>query len=292
MKIDGKAIANQILSELTLEISRLKDKGIIPTLAVILVGDNPASLTYIRQKQKAAEQIGARVVLSAEGLTCSNSQLRELIEKYNNDPSVQGLIIQRPLPKNLGVVSDVLLTVKPDKDVDGFLPHSPFVSPVAMAVGEILQNIHYQISGRKYQNDYIETDNNFWFWLRTKKIVILGRGETAGKPIAAYLTNKQCATSIIHSQTPGPQELIRGADIIISCVGKQGVITKNIIQSGSILISVGIWRDSNAKLHGDYKEDDICEVASYFTPTPGGVGPVNVARLMKNLVLACSRQSV
>src|SRR3989338_7846210 len=113
MKIDGKAIANQILSELTLEISRLKDKGIIPTLAVILVGDNPASLTYIRQKQKAAEQIGARVVLSAEGLTCSNSQLRELIEKYNNDPSVQGLIIQRPLPKNLGVVSDVLLTVKP-----------------------------------------------------------------------------------------------------------------------------------------------------------------------------------
>lgn len=291
MKIDGKAIADGVLTKLSVQVAAFKDKGIIPTLTVILVGDDPGSLSYIKQKQKAIDVIGAKCIFEHLPVTTLRSKLAEIINRFNNDPAVHGVIIQRPLPSSISSIGDILNSVVPAKDIDGFLPHSPFVSPVAMAVGEILQNIQHHISHIKYQDQNIETDNNFWSWLRTKKIVILGRGETAGKPVAAYLALQQCATSIIHSQTPDPQELIRGADIIISCVGKQGVITKNIISTGVILISVGIWRDADAKLHGDYKEDEICEVASFYTPTPGGVGPVNVASLMKNLILAYSLQS-
>lgn len=269
MKIDGKAIAEQILNKLTHELTDRKVKGRVPTLAVILVGDNPASLAYIKQKQKAAEGIGAKLVLSAESLEFSKNQLRKLILKYNNDHSVHGLIIQRPLPKELGNVVDILNSVKPEKDVDGFLPNSPFSVPVSLAVQEILRTTHVQN-------------------LQQKRIVVVGRGETAGKPIADFFMNQKCKVIVIHSQTPNPKDVIRKADIIISCVGKERVVTKDMIKPRSILIGVGIWRDSAGKLHGDYEENEIKDIASYYTPTPGGVGPVNVACLMQNLVKACS----
>lgn len=281
MKIDGKAIADKILEDLTLKVILLKKKGRVPTLAVILVGDNPASLSYIKQKQKAAERIGAVLKLFHLPQSTQPKDLNSTIQQCNNDSMIHGIIVQRPLPKETSIDASVLLKVNPQKDVDGFVPNSAFTVPVAMAVDEILRFIYSQL-------DTLDKFDQFESWLTTKKIVVIGRGETAGKPIAAYLTKKQCATSIIHSQTSNPLELIRNADIVISCVGKERVVTKDMIKPKSILMSVGIWRDSEGKLIGDYEEEDIKDVASFYTPTPGGVGPVNVACLMQNLINAVS----
>lgn len=283
MRIDGKAIADQILDELARKVTTLKEKGIIPTLAVILVGNNPASLSYIKQKQKAAERIGARLVLKQFAQNVSLDQINLTIQQFNNDPSVHGLIVQQPLPK-LFAQNSSLHSVIPTKDVDGFVPNSPFEVPVAMAVGEILQEI-YKSANDKSTNK--KTD--YLSWLRSKNMVIIGRGETAGAPILAYFNNLQCTTSQVHSQTPNPTEITRPADIIISCVGKEQVVRREMVKPGAILIGVGLWRDAEEKLHGDYDEEDIGRIASFHTPTPGGVGPINVACLLKNLVAAAQR---
>lgn len=245
MKIDGKKIADDILSRLVI------DK--VPTLAVIQIGDNPASLAYIRQKQKAAEKIGAKVIIS--------NKISD-VERFNNEPNIHGLIIQRPVPLSIGEYH-----VRLEKDVDGFEPNSPFDVPVALAIGEILKDIKADFS---------------------KKFVVIGRGETAGSPITRYLDKLHCTTSLIHSQTPNPEVIMKQADILISCVGKKQIITRTSIKPGAILISVGIWRDEKSKLHGDYNEHEIADIASFYTPTPGGVGPINVACLMQNLVKACT----
>jgi len=281
MKIDGKAIADKILEDLTLKVKLLKEKGIVPTLAVILVGDNPASLSYIKQKQKTAERIGATLQLHQASSDMRQDTLLELITKLNVDPQVHGIIVQRPLPKASSINNAILKTINQQKDVDGFVPNSPFAVPVARAVIMILRFVFSQL------NQLVQLDQ-FDVWLKKKRIVIIGKGETAGRPIADYLAKQHCTTSTIHSQTANPQKLIRNADIVISCVGKERVVTKDMIKSGSILISVGIWRDSEGKLHGDYEEEDVKDTASFYTPTPGGVGPVNVACLMQNVVEAVS----
>lgn len=248
MQIDGKQIAEDILTTLKQEVQKL---SAIPTLAVVQLGDNPASLAYIRQKKKAAENIGARVIISNDIAD---------VARYNIDLQIHGLIVQRPVP------SDTLrYAVIPRKDVDGFEPYSPFDVPVALAVWTIIQS-----TGKT-----------------PKTFAVIGRGETAGAPIARYLEKQNCATSIIHSQTPNPVEIMRRADCIISCVGKDRVLTKEHIKPGAILIGVGIWRNENGKLRGDYNEEEIADSAGAYTPTPGGVGPVNVACLMQNLVKAC-----
>ena len=128
-------------------------------------------------------------------------------------------------------------------------------------------------------------------WLQKQKIVIIGRGETAGKPIAEAFAKQQCATSIIHSTTPNPKKIMKSAGILISCVGKERVITPDAVKSGAILISVGLWRAGDGKLHGDYEEEDIKNIASFYTPTPGGVGPLNIASLMQNLVRAAQKST-
>lgn len=297
MKIDGRAIANTILENLKTEVTKLKKRGVTPTLAVILVGDNPASLSYIKQKQKAAETIGAKLILDQKPFFLSLKDIKVLINKYNNDPTIHGLIVQRPLPKELGDTTDALSTISPQKDVDGFLPNSPYTPPVALAVLSILELIyHQQVESRnnitmKQFNNSMNGENkpatkDFPEWLRSQCITVLGRGETAGKPIADSLSSLHCTTWIIHSKTPNPYDSMRKADIVVSCVGKERVVTKDTLKPGAMLIGVGLWRDSQEKLHGDYEEDEIRDVASYYTPTPGGVGPVNVACLMQNLVQA------
>lgn len=266
MKINGKAIADSILTDLASEVSRLKQKDITPTLAVILVGDNPESLSYIRQKQMATEKIGGRFIFEELPKATLPRELAARVDMYNRDPSVHALIVQRPLPPHIDV--SVNQTVRPKKDIDGFVEHSPFEVPIAMAIFTILNHIGTTV--------------------KNKKIVIVGRGETAGKPIADAFARHQCATSIITSKTRNPVEIMRGADILISCVGKRRIVTAAAVKPGAILISVGITRGEDGKLHGDYEEDDIKDIASFYTPTPGGVGPLNIACLMRNLVDAAS----
>lgn len=266
MKIDGRALARDILDSLKDEVAKLVEQGVTPTLAVVLVGDNPASISYIKQKQIAAEAIGAKIVMSQQTTAIGSMQMKEIIHAYNTDPTVHGIIVQRPLPKETHIDPSVLLTVGAAKDVDGFVSGSPFVAPVALAVEKIL-----------------DTADKNW---QKQHIVIVGRGETAGKPIYDYLMKPGCQIAQIHSQTPNPEALLKEADIIISCVGHRGVVTKSVVKPGAILIGVGIGRDEEAVLQGDYDEAEIADVASFYTPTPGGVGPINVACLMANLVVA------
>jgi len=278
MIIDGKLLAQSLLSGLSEHVATLKIKGHTPTLAVILVGDDPASLAYIRQKQKAAEQIGARVVFSHQPATINRDVLRTLIETYNADSTVDGLIVQRPVPDLLGDVSDILNTISKNKDVDGFLPDSPFDVPISLAVGEILQNA-YTLTGA--------SEKNYEEWLRHQRITVIGRGETAGAPILRYLEKQDCTTSVIHTASVHPETIMKQSDIIISCVGAAGIVPASVVKPGAILISVGLWRDAEGKLRGDYDEHEIAGVALCYTPTPGGVGPVNVSCLMQNLIKAC-----
>lgn len=279
MKIDGRAIAERILADLAGEVGKLKERGVTPTMVVILVGDNPASLSYIKRKTIAAEKIGAKLVLSHQPSAVSYQQLKALIEQYNDDPSVHGIIIQRPLPNESPKITTALQCVVVNKDVDGFLPNSPFEVPVATAVLTILNFIRSHLANAKERP------------LEEQNIVVIGRGETAGKPIADVLIKKGCKVDVVHSQTKNPDEIMRAADIIISCVGKSNVVRRDNIKPGAILISVGIWWDNDGKMHGDYDEEDISDIASFYTPTPGGVGPVNVACLMKNLILAVQKSS-
>ena len=278
MKIDGNKLTDKILTSLSNQVSSLH---LAPSLAVILVGDNPASESYVRQKQKAANSIHAEVKVIRYPQSVSRSVINETIEQLNNDSSVHGVILQLPLPPHFDV--SINESVDPKKDVDGFVPGSKFQVPVALAVEKILQKI-YEVRFTKYEK------NNFISWLLKQTIVVIGRGETAGKPIADYLIQQGCNISVIHSQTSEKekQRTLTNADIIISCVGKQRVVTPGGIKKGVILISVGIFRDSEGKLHGDYEEDEIRNIASFYTPTPGGVGPVNVACLLENLVTAAN----
>ena len=248
MKIDGRAIANKILTNLP----RTQHT---PTLAVIQVGDDEASTTYIEQKKKAAGRIGARVIHTKFPLTVSTEEIKKTIEQYNNDSSVHGVILQRPLPPHLYKMIQIILS---NKDVDGFLPNSPYTPPVAAAVLTILDQINRP---------------------KADECVVIGRGETAGKPIADTLRERGWAVTVVHSLTEHPAEIIKSAHIVISCVGKGKVITRDMVRSDTILIGVG---------PGDYDEDEIKDIVAYYTPTPGGVGPVNVACLMQNLVKACT----
>lgn len=260
MKIDGKALADVMLAQLA---KTVKEKNLHPALAVILVGDNPESLAYIRQKKIATERIGGRFILEKLPAVTTQKELDARVAMYNNDPAVTGVIVQRPIP-------GITARVASEKDVDGFEENSPFAVPTAQAVLLLL---------KKFAPDF-----------QNKRIVVVGRGETAGKPIAASLAKLHCTTSIVHSETPDPDTLLRQADSIISCVGKP-VITAGSVKPGALLLSVGLWRDSTGSLHGDYEENDIKDIAGAYTPTPGGVGPVNIACLMQNLVMATQKMT-
>lgn len=284
MKIDGKAIADKILTSLSYEVQKLGDYGVVPAIGVILVGEDPGSLSYINQKRKAAERIGARLILEQLPGDAPVDRIEAAIARFNSNSAVHGLIIQRPIAHARHDADAVLTSVLPQKDVDGFIPDSPFQVPVAKAVLTILEHVHADLRNTSLTRD------DFFPWLTTQAIAVMGRGETAGRPIAQMLTKHAQSVSVIHSQTPNPEAILKEAHIIISCVGKKRVITRNSIEPGSILISVGIHRDEDGKLAGDYNEHEIAEVAGFYTPTPGGVGPVNVACLMQNLVNACILQ--
>lgn len=281
MKIDGREIAEDLLDTLYPKVNELKKNGLTPTLAVILVGDDPGSLSYIKQKKNTAEKIGAKLLVEQLPATTSTDTLLSAISHFNKNSSIHGIIIQRPVP--ILHAQDVLRKVTITKDIDGFLPRSPFAAPVARAITTILGYIHRQLQNQNLiQNDFLP-------WIQNQNIAIVGRGETAGVPISIMLEKYACIPTIIHSQTQDPQKILKNATIIISCAGKPKIITKSNITAGVILIGVGLFRMEDGKLHGDYDEEEIKDIASFYTPTPGGVGPVNVASLMQNLVEACTR---
>lgn len=278
MLIDGKVIANGILDELK---QKIRTTSKIPVLRVVLVGDDPASVSYIRQKRNAADYIGAIIQTVNLPPDTTDAALSEHISRANSDPQIHGLIIQRPLPDGSRISPDTVSSVIPSKDVDGFVPDSVFETPVALAVVDILRQVRSHMLEVKSQ---IITDSRLFSWLKNQTIVILGKGQTAGLPVARYFRRHNCATSIISTGTADPKSMMSEADILISCVGKPRIIKRTDIKKGVILLSVGLSKDDQGKLRGDYDTDEISDIAAWYTPTPGGVGPVNVACLMRNLV--------
>jgi methylenetetrahydrofolate dehydrogenase (NADP+)/methenyltetrahydrofolate cyclohydrolase len=281
MKIDGKQIANEIFENLKPRIDKLKEQGIIPHLAIILIDKDPASVAYVNQKEIKGKKIGAKISVKNLLSDTSEKKLLSTIEQFNNNNNVHGIIVQRPLPKNIDS-NAISLTVNPNKDVDGFHPNSKFRPPIALAVLKILKTIYPTPS--RWPNGLLE--GGFQTWLSSQKIVIIGKGETGGRPIIQMLKDLNIKPLIIDTKTPNPPKITRSADIIISAVGKPDTLRPEMLKKNVILIGIGLHRGNDGKLHGDYDEEKIKNIASFYTPTPGGVGPINVAMLLENLVTA------
>lgn len=281
-RIDGRAIAQHILHQLTQEVKALKKKyHVTPCIQVLFVGDNPASESFITQKKNAAEAIGAKMILTKLPETTTAGEVESVLSRANKNFEVHGFIIQLPLPAQTTVPQGILDLVAKQKDIDGFVTGSPFAVPVAAAVITILEHIHTIITKA--------TPTDFIPWLRSNSIVITGKGITGGKPIAKTLKQLNVPYTVIDRSTPSPDEIIGGATLILSCAGQPGLIKASVVKENVILISVGV-KKIGSKIVGDYSEEEIDQKARFYTPTPGGVGPVNVACLMQNLVKAYKLQ--
>lgn len=276
MKIDGKEIAGEILEELRIKVAKLKKKQITPMLAIILVGNDPASVTYVRQKELKVQSIGAKTIIKQFSPEISELKLIQTIRQFNNNDNIHGIIVQQPLPSHIDT-KKITLAISPKKDIDGFNPKSTFQPPISLAVLKILEKVY--IYTPRVEPRFIE-------WLKNKKMVVIGKGETGGRPIIESLKKMGIEPTIIDSKTINHKLLTKKTDIIISAVGKENIINSKMIKKGVILISVGLHKGSDGKLHGDYEEKDIRHIASFYTPTPGGVGPVNVTMLLENLIIA------
>lgn len=275
MLIDGKAIAQHTFDTLTKRVSELKVEGITPHLAVILIGDDASSKAYVRQKELKLTQIGGAITTHRFDNSLSEEELIQLINQLNNDPIVHGIIVQRPLPPQIDK-HHITDATNPQKDVDGFLDNSPFEPPIAMAVMRVLKEVFKQ----SHQDGELDA------WLKTKRIAIIGKGYTAGGPIIRVFEHHNIPLTVIDRSTTNRGEILADADIVISAVGKEKSLTSSEIKQGAVVIGVGMFRGSDDKLHGDYDEEDISQRASFYTSVPGGIGPINVAMLLVNLLKA------
>jgi methylenetetrahydrofolate dehydrogenase (NADP+) / methenyltetrahydrofolate cyclohydrolase len=284
MKIDGRAIAQGIKDQLKLEVNQLIEKGVSPHLVVIIVGNDPASLTYITQKKRIGEEIGAKVSIYNLPTTTPLFELKKLTFSLNNDPSVHGIIVQRPTGLEMTKEQQDTLIV-PQKDIDGFHPQSPFTPPIALAVTKILQWILNDMRSNPSSPLKIEEQITFPAWLSKQRVLVIGRGETAGIPIAAAFQKMGVRTDIAYSTTKYMDALMRASNIIISCVGKPDIVRHEDISNKTIVIGVGLHQE-RTELTGDFNQEQIGNTAAYFTPTPGGIGPINVVCLFENLITA------
>lgn len=275
MKIDGIALQNKIVEKLKAEILKLKDKGITPGIAIVTLGDEATWKAYVGQKIKLADRLGInKKVISLSPKT--TEEVVDIIEKLNNDPSIHGIIVQRPFPQHIDT-KRVIESVAREKDIDGFRDDSPYKVPVFLAVLEIIESIA------------LGESKNLVEFISDKKILVVGKGETAGGPVINGFLKMGIKCDVIDSQTENRNEKFENADIVISAVGKTGIINVNNLKKTSILIGIGIHRGEEG-LEGDYNDDQIRNKVAYFTPTPKGVGPVNLSFLFINLLKAAQNK--
>jgi len=295
MKLIGKDIAEKAYQDLQKRVEKLKKKHITPHLVVFLIGESPASVAYVNQKQRKGEDIGAKVTVLRYDESVTTKELEEKVRLLNDDPFVHGLLIQRPVPDHIDIEMLENLT-NPEKDIDGFHPNSPYTLPLPLAVLKILEEVCLSevkqgVTEAKEKLGQDPVEKNFHNWLSSKNIVITGKGPTGGGPIIKYFKKLEIASTVIDSKTPNPDELLKQADVVIAAVGRENMIKAENLKPGVILIGVGILRGADGKLHGDYNEEEVENIASYYTPTPGGVGPVNVAMLFENVLTAAEKSS-
>lgn len=275
--IDGKKISAEIKEELKEQVAQLKLAGVEGTLAVIQVGNDPASSVYVRNKKKACEYIGIHSKAFELPEETTQEELLDLIEKLNEDEAVNGILVQLPVPVHIDEKT-IINAISPLKDVDGFHPESVgslmigqpgFVSCTPAGIIELLRRSKVKMDGAN--------------------CVIVGRSNIVGKPMAFLMLRENATVTVTHSHTKDLKDICKNADILIVAIGKKEFITGDYIKPGAVVIDVGIHRDENNKLSGDVKYDEAEEIASMITPVPGGVGPMTIAMLMHNCVEAMAR---
>ncbi|KAG2404360.1 Bifunctional protein [Vigna angularis] len=284
--IDGKAVAKQIRDEITAEVSRMREAtGVIPGLAVILVGDRKDSATYVRNKKKACESVGINSLEANLPEDSTEEEVLNYISGYNDDPSVHGILVQLPLPSHMNE-QNILNAVRIEKDVDGFHP---------LNIGRLAMRGRDPLFVPCTPKGCIELLHRYNISIKGKRAVVIGRSNIVGMPAALLLQREDATVSIVHSRTSNPEEIIRQADIIISAVGKANMVRGSWIKPGAVIIDVGInpVDDPNSprgyKLVGDVFYEEAIQVASAVTPVPGGVGPMTIAMLLQNTLISAKR---
>lgn len=276
--IDGKELAKHIRDKLKEEVKELKNAEIYPKLAVIMVGDDPASKVYVRNKSRACEDVGIEYEEYLLPAKTTREELLELIEKLNNDEKVHGILVQSPLPEGLDA-NEAFRTILPKKDVDGFHP---------INVGKLSLNQDCFVSCTPY--GIIKMLEAYNVPIEGANAVIIGRSNIVGKPLAQCLLNKNATVTICHSKTKNLKEITKKADILIAAIGKPKFVTEDMVKENATVIDVGINRNEEGKLVGDTDFENIKEKVSFITPVPGGVGPMTIAMLMYNVVKAVKQQ--
>ncbi len=276
--IDGKAVAKAVKEQVKAECEALKEKGVVPGLAVILVGDDPASQVYVRNKERACEECGFYSEKYALPADTTQAELNALVDRLNADERISGILCQLPLPKHLND-KEVINRIDPMKDVDAFHPVNVgaimigdyhFLPCTPAGIMELIRSTGVDITG--------------------KKAVVMGRSNIVGKPMAMLLLHADATVEIIHSKTKDDAAITRTADILVVAIGKAKHVTADMVKGGAVVIDVGMNRDENDKLCGDVDYENVCEKCSYITPVPGGVGPMTIAMLMRNTLTAAKLQ--
>jgi len=275
--IDGNALSKQLRADIARRAAALRARGVTPGLAVVLVGDNPASQVYVRNKVKACEDSGLHSVLEKYPATLSEAELLARVDALNKDPAIHGILVQLPLPPHIDA-HKVIEAISPAKDVDGF----HVASAGALMVGQpgfwpctpygcmkMLESIDYDLKG--------------------KHAVVIGRSNIVGKPMALMLLQKNATVTICHSATKDLKAMTLQADVIVAAVGKRNVLTADMVKPGAVVLDVGMNRNDEGKLCGDVDFDGVKEVAGYITPVPGGVGPMTITMLLVNTLEAAER---
>lgn len=277
--IDGKAVSLQVKQQVKQECDKLKTKGVTPGLAVIIVGDDPASQVYVRNKEKACEECGFYSVKYALDADTTQSELNALIDKLNKDEKINGILCQLPLPKHLDD-KEVINRIDPIKDVDAFHPVNVgaimigdynFLPCTPAGVMELIHSTGVDVTG--------------------KKAVVIGRSNIVGKPMAMLLLHENATVEITHSKTLDLKSITKEADILVAAIGRAKFVTADMVKNGAIVIDVGMNRDENGKPCGDVDFENVKDKCSFITPVPGGVGPMTISMLMRNTLTAAKLQN-
>lgn len=272
--LDGKQIAKDYRQGLQDQVEALKEKGFTPKLSVILVGNDGASQSYVRSKKKAADKIGMISEIVHLEETATEEEVLNELNRLNNDDSVSGILVQVPLPKQVSE-QKILEAINPEKDVDGFHPinigklyidEQTFVPCTPLGIMEILKHADIDLEG--------------------KNAVVIGRSHIVGQPVSKLLLQKNASVTILHSRSKDMASYLKDADVIVSAVGKPGLVTKDVVKEGAVIIDVGNTPDENGKLKGDVDYDAVKEIAGAITPVPGGVGPLTITMVLNNTLLA------
>ena len=276
--INGRELADQMQAEIQKDVEKMTQQGIQPGLVVLLVGENPASQTYVRNKERAAAKIGILSKVEKLPETISEEELLAEIDKYNQDSRFHGILVQLPLPKHSDE-EKILLAIDPKKDVDGFHP---------MNLGRLFVGKPEMIPCTPY--GIMKMFEAYDIDLTGKRAVVIGRSNIVGKPMAQLLLMKNATVTIAHSKTEHLAEVAKEADILVVAIGRGHFVTKEFVKPGAVVIDVGMNRNQEGKLIGDVAFDEVSEIASYITPVPKGVGPMTITMLMYQTVEAAKKQ--